>query len=136
MKKISLAAIAMVATVFLGAGCTQTQPLVPGVTGNVPGKEVANAPSSPDKTGSAAKKIEINNFAFNPATVTISVNDSVIWTNNDNADHTIVVDKGDGPVSTAIGRGMSYEYVFKKSGTYSYHCGIHPSMKGSVIVNP
>jgi plastocyanin len=36
--------------------------------------------------------------------------------------------------STAIGTGKSFSFTFTEAGTYPYHCGIHLSMHGTVIV--
>ncbi|HTZ41834.1 MAG TPA: plastocyanin/azurin family copper-binding protein [Candidatus Omnitrophota bacterium] len=30
--------------------------------------------------------------------------------------------------------GGTYSHTFAAAGTYSYHCSIHPSMKGTIIV--
>ena len=50
--------------------------------------------------------------------------------------HTIVSDTGS-PVtfsSDSISSGASYSFTFTQPGTYAYHCSIHPSMKGTIIV--
>ena len=73
----------------------------------------------------------IENFNFNPAEVTIPAGTTVVWTNQDTVDHSII---GDGFSSQAFGRGQSFESTFSTPGTYSYHCGIHPNMQGTIIV--
>ncbi len=77
--------------------------------------------------------VEIKNFAFLPVELTVNVGDRVIWTNNDGVSHTIVANN-EGFVSETIGNGEIYGFVFAKSGTYKYYCGLHPSMKGEIIV--
>jgi plastocyanin len=37
-------------------------------------------------------------------------------------------------MSNTLGRGQSYSFTFTESGTFPYHCGIHPSMKGTITV--
>lgn len=79
--------------------------------------------------------INISSFQFDPATITIKVGEKVTWTNQDSVDHTVVADDN-GWASDNLGKGVSYSHIFDKAGTYTYHCGVHPSMKGSVIVQP
>jgi amicyanin len=75
------------------------------------------------------------NFAYSPATLTITVGDTVTWTNHDSAPHNVVV--SDGPekfTSPTLQTGQSFSYTFTKAGTYAYYCSIHPNMKASVTV--
>jgi plastocyanin len=63
----------------------------------------------------------------------------VRWANNEsfNIPHTVTRDSGTvGPQSGILHPGDSYSYTFTASGTYSYHCQVHPMMKGKVIVTP
>jgi plastocyanin len=56
--------------------------------------------------------------------------------NQDGAVHQIASDAGT-PVafnSDSLANGASYQFTFTKPGTYTYHCTIHPSMKGTIIV--
>lgn len=86
---------------------------------------------------SQAYSIDIMNFAFQPSELTISVGDTVKWTNQDSASHTVVLDAGNtlsGFGSTNMAQGQSYSYTFTTAGNFTYHCGIHASMKGNIIV--
>jgi plastocyanin len=84
--------------------------------------------------GSSQNKVNIQNYAFNPSTLTIKAGENVTWTNNDNyVDHQVKSDTGlfeSAPLAT----GQSYTYMFASSGTYNYSCAIHPSMHGKIIV--
>jgi plastocyanin len=43
---------------------------------------------------------------------------------------------GDGTTGSApLGTGATYARTFATPGTYSYVCGIHASMKGTIVVN-
>ena len=75
--------------------------------------------------------VNIQDFAFNPDTLTIKEGESVTWTNQDSAQHNIKI--GDF-ISKTIGKGESIDYKFDQKGSYDYICGIHPSMKGKIIV--
>ena len=77
-------------------------------------------------------------FAFVPQTLTVSAGTTVTWTNLDSAPHQILADSGqtgvDGFSSPNMATGSTYSYTFQKAGTWAYHCSIHPSMKGTVVV--
>jgi len=95
------------------------------------------SPATPDMAN-PANAIKINNFAFSPATLTVKAGTTVTWTNADSAPHTVVSDAG-APAqftSQALATGSSFPFTFTQAGTYTYHCSIHPSMKGTVIVEP
>jgi plastocyanin len=78
-----------------------------------------------------ANAITIENFSFNPSTLTVKQGTKVVWTNKDSATHTI---KADTFNSQDIAQGGTFEFTFDKKGSFDYSCGIHPSMKGKVIV--
>jgi len=98
--------------------------------------QTQQTPAQPNPSGDMGvkKDVAISGFAFNPATVTISKGTSVVWTNDDSATHTIVSDSGSEIGSGSISQGETYVHTFDTAGTYNYHCGIHPSMKGTIIV--
>jgi len=79
-------------------------------------------------TGNA---VTIQNFAFNPPELQVKVGDTVTWTNMDSASHTI---KSDLFQSDTLKNGDSFSFTFDTAGTYDYICGLHPSMKGKIIV--
>jgi amicyanin len=100
----------------------------------------APAPSAttPGAPAAGTNAISIKNFAFSPATLTVKTGTTVTWTNDDSAPHTVVSDDG-APVaftSPSLATGASYPFTFTQAGTYAYHCSIHPSMKGTVVVQP
>ncbi len=78
--------------------------------------------------------ISIASFAFSQSSLTINKGDKVIWTNNDNAPHTVTSDSGSELNSDTLSTGDKYEHTFNSAGTFNYYCTIHPSMKGKVIV--
>ncbi len=77
--------------------------------------------------------VTIQNFSFNPSTLTISVGSSVTWTNKDSVDHTVTSDTGLFQSGT-LANGQSYTYQFTTAGTYNYSCSIHPNMHGKIVV--
>ncbi|MFA5086697.1 MAG: cupredoxin family copper-binding protein [Candidatus Paceibacterota bacterium] len=92
-----------------------------------------NTPQNNPPT-STTKSINIQGFAFNPKISNVSVGTTVVWTNNDSAPHTITSSDNAFASSNAINPGQSYSYTFTTSGTYNYHCNIHPSMTGQIVV--
>jgi len=130
MKQIIIVGLLIMITIV---GCTmQTQQPV-GNNNNNNNNATQQAPLPSGNLG-IKKDIAISGFAFDPATLTIPVGASVIWTNKDSVQHTIVSDSGNEINSDAISQGETYVHTFNTPGTYTYHCGIHPSMKGTIIV--
>lgn len=78
--------------------------------------------------------ISIVNFAFSPAVLNIKKGDTVMWTNTDSAPHTVTGDSTSGPHSGTMKQGDSYSFIFNTTGTFTYHCQIHPMMTAKVIV--
>lgn len=83
----------------------------------------------------ANASVSIAGFAFSPASVTVSAGDTVTWTNNDaGVPHTVSSGTGGELASGQLAGGASYQKTFTTPGTFAYHCDIHPSMTGVVIV--
>jgi plastocyanin len=87
-----------------------------------------------------ATVVNIQNFAFNPASITVPKGTTVTWVNQDTANHEIVNDaqgsiaQGASFTSNSLPKGASYSFKFDNPGDYPYHCSIHPSMKATVVV--
>jgi plastocyanin len=82
---------------------------------------------------SATTNVQIKRTGFVPATVTINQNDSVTWKNVDTINHQVVANGGQF-ASPILGAGKSYTFTFRNSGTFRYHDGLHPTLKGTVTV--
>ena len=91
---------------------------------------VAN-PASTQGSVAAANAVNIQNFAFSPATLTIKKGTAVTWTNNDSAPHQI---KSITFNSGQLSKGQTFSFTFNDAGTFDYSCAIHPSMTGKIIV--
>jgi len=87
-----------------------------------------------DVQSGATQTIEIKNMAFSPIQLKVGKGDTIIWINEDSAKHTVTSDSGIELDSELLSKSMTYSHTFKNTGTYGYHCGIHPSMIGSIIV--
>jgi plastocyanin len=87
-------------------------------------------------TRPAAAAVRIDNFSYQPKTLTIAVGTTVTWTNADDIPHT-VTSRDDPPAfdSGAIDTDEKFSFTFKTAGTYSYYCKVHPHMRGQIVVN-
>ncbi|HEX3384697.1 MAG TPA: cupredoxin family copper-binding protein [Mucilaginibacter sp.] len=99
------------------------------------GKKSANSanPTSNGNTPSPNPSVTIQNFAFSPATVRVTIGGTVTWTNKDGVAHT-VTDVGGSFNSGDLPADQTYSMTFNKAGTYSYHCTIHPTMPTATVV--
>jgi len=82
-----------------------------------------------------AEAVSIAGFAFAPQAITVRVGTRVTWTNLQPAiDHTVTADDGSFG-SDPLATGSAFSHVFTITGTYAYHCSIHPDMTGTVNVS-
>jgi plastocyanin len=121
-------------SVTFGSGATT--PGMPGM-GGMPSAPNMPAGTTAAPTGSAAPvagdAVNINNFAFAPATLTIAAGSTVTWTNRDEEPHTVVA--GDGSFhSPGMDSQATYSDMFATAGTFDYVCSIHPFMHATVVV--
>jgi len=118
----------------------------------------ANAQQSYQKNvtilkGSANPEVDITNLTprqwYDPREITLGINDTIVWTNNDTEPHTVTSGIGGGLeslMSNSIGQpdglfdsgffgpNSTTSITFNQSGTYHYFCTIHPWMEGIVLV--
>jgi plastocyanin len=83
-------------------------------------------------TASAAKTVDIRNFAFHPGTLRVQRGARVTFTNSSSVAHTAT--KGGAFDTKRIAPGSSATVRFNSKGTFAYHCKIHSFMKGKVVV--
>jgi amicyanin len=107
---------------------SEQQAAAPGAVPLAAGSQSASSPSA-----SATKTVEIMDYKYSPATLTVKVGDTVTWTNHDSAPHDVTITEGPEKFkSPTLKKGESFSYTFEKAGKYSYYCSIHPDMKASV----
>ncbi len=94
------------------------------------------AMATPAASADAASDVmvEIADFAFNEASVTIPAGGSITWTNNDSAPHTATAQDREILQSGTLNQGDTFTQTFDTPGTYEYFCEFHPNMSGTVIV--
>jgi plastocyanin len=78
-----------------------------------------------------------NDPGYSPATIKVAIgtNNTVVWTNNDSAHHTVTSKAGNGSINSGdLAHGAVYNYTFTSPGTYDYICNYHSWMAGTVVV--
>jgi plastocyanin len=119
----------VVATVGVGGGKSAAGNNMAGMAMSAESAGKTAGASSPVATDA----VNIKNFAFSPATVTVSAGSTVVWTNGDSIQHDITFNGG-GIVSSVLNHNDTFSHTFPTAGTYHYICSIHPFMHGTVIV--
>jgi YVTN family beta-propeller protein len=80
----------------------------------------------------AAASVSIVNFSFNPKSLAVKAGQTVAFTNNDSVTHTTTSSAWD---SRDIQPGSSYTLTApSQPGSYAFHCSIHPSITGTLVV--
>ncbi len=77
--------------------------------------------------------IAIDNFTFNPQTVTVKAGTTITWTNKDDIPHAIAA-VGKQFKSKVMDTDNTYSFTFTTPGSYAYFCSLHPHMTGTIVV--
>jgi plastocyanin len=81
----------------------------------------------------AVHVVTMEGLQFRPATLTVRRGDRITWVNNDLFPHTATGPSGTFD-SASIPAGGSWSFVAGKSGTFTYTCTFHPTMKAVLTV--
>ena len=77
--------------------------------------------------------VDIRDHTFNPAQLNVAPGTTVTFVNNDSEPHTATADNG--LFDTGVLQpGSSFDVFLDGSGTVTYHCELHPDMKGTAVV--
>lgn len=127
------AALALAVAACGGAAATRPEAASAGPVA-ASAQPASEAPVVTPAAGSDA--VTIAGFAFDPAALTVKVGATVTWTNADTAAHTVAWDDGSPGSELLTAGGASYARTFDTPGAFAYHCSIHSSMKGTIVVEP
>ncbi len=79
--------------------------------------------------------VDIDNFTYNPGTITVRAGTEVEWVNDDDIPHTVAATNGEFH-SRQLEREDKFRFIFTQPGTYEYFCSVHPRMVAKVVVTP
>jgi plastocyanin len=96
-----------------------------GLAGTAPG--AAKRPAGPGT-------VAIAEFLFGPEKVSVKAGQTITWTNIDDSPHQVTVQGATTYRTPVVLKGQSTTLQFNDDGTYGYICGLHPGMKGEIVV--
>ena len=80
-------------------------------------------------------EVSIQDYKFVPAEVRIKAGDTVKWINREKrTSHSVLFAAENGLESERMFPQEHWQRTFTKPGSYSYRCGPHEEMKGTVLV--
>ena len=128
MGRAVLALLALSATLALvSAACDEgTQAARKRSTPSLVTSTATLAPQEPNT-------FVMKNRQFVPARLVVKVGTQVLWINEDGTTHIPVDDNNEFRVGI-VGPGGAGSFEFDNPGIHSFHCSIHPSMKGTLVV--
>lgn len=93
----------------------------------------AGADQTPVVSGAEQVTVEMSDYEFFPAKLTVNVGTEITWLNRDGVVHNVVA--GDDAFdSGTLNGGDSWSVVLDQPGTYSYVCTFHPGMEATLTV--
>jgi plastocyanin len=128
-RRLIVGFVAVLAALTMVAACGSDS----GGGGATPPPASAPSESSGSTAAGGGSTVEIMNFMFMPATLTVPVGTTVTWKFDDSTDHTVNADDNSF-ASSPMANGQTFTHTFSTAGTVTYHCSIHPFMKGTIIV--
>jgi len=89
--------------------------------------------------GASSPGCEVSKDCYTPDSLEIRVHDTVIWSNDDTAAHTVSSGDATGGADGKFDSGLfmsgnTFTQTFDEAGTYPYFCMVHPWMTGQVVV--
>jgi plastocyanin len=79
-----------------------------------------------------AIRVDISEFSFHPRTLRVRRGTRIVFLNSDSTAHTAT--RRGGFDTGHILPGHSVVVRLRRAGVYSYHCTIHPFMRGKIVV--
>ena len=91
--------------------------------------------------GTSVPGCEAHGACYEPMRISAGLGESVTWTNDDTAAHTITSGTADGGPDWTFDSGLllpgeSFAHRFDDAGEHAYYCIVHPWAAGSVRIEP
>lgn len=120
-SRLGAIGIGILAMVFAGSGCGED-----------------SSSMSPSTAADVTIEIVANNgsLSFSPNPSSVTVGQTVAWHNAIGTAHTATADGGAFDTGNLSSGATSAPIAMTTAGSFPYHCGIHPSMVGTLTVNP
>jgi len=122
--KIFISSLIITISILLSIGLL-LNPTITTISAFSQGNSVSIAPRAADPD---------NDQSFVPQFISMPIESTVSWTNDDSIQHTITSDEEGLFVSGPISPGDTFDNTFDTPGEFGYHCSIHPWMTGRVMV--
>lgn len=90
--------------------------------------------SSPASAATGAKAVTIEDYIYEPASITVPKGTTVSFTNRDSTPHTATSKESGLFESGSIDTGKTGKVTLEETGTFAYYCLFHPFMKGTIVV--
>ena len=131
MRSLQFGLITIVCVVAIACGGSSSTPTNPTPT-------PTPTPTPAPATGTMAVSIvtgasTLTTTAYNPSPLSVASGTTVRWTNNDSTTHTSTSNTAAWS-SGNLAPGDHFDFTFQTTGTFTYHCAIHPGMVGTVVV--
>lgn len=78
--------------------------------------------------------IDITDFEYLPATITVAEGTEITFVNNDDAAHTATAREGEFNTESIEGGGAEVTVTASGSGEIAYFCAFHPFMEATIVV--
>lgn len=78
--------------------------------------------------------VDISELTFKPPVLEVAMGDTVVWINHDIFPHTATEATAPGWDTGALNQGEEGRFVADRRGERSYHCTLHPTMEGKLVI--
>lgn len=82
----------------------------------------------------STRPVSIEDFAYEPASITVPPGTKLAFINHDSSPHTATSTESGAFESGTIKEDQTGSITLEEPGTFSYYCAFHPFMKGKIVV--